>query len=184
MKKKIFYAVMALLTSISFVSCGDEENKSSESDILKKITDNQAFYDGKSSDVEYRLAIRPANAEYEDEGAHYLDIMGGDFQGRFDLGTPLLGSKIDLAKPAVKHQFSFGFSSGNDDFFGLDSFENSVHSYIADVQYENESCFSSGYIIIGKSDKEFTLSLVGTLKNNKQVALKVAIPEKDFEYWN
>lgn len=36
MKKKIFYAVMALLTSISFVSCGDEENKSSESDILKK----------------------------------------------------------------------------------------------------------------------------------------------------
>ncbi len=182
MKKRLLYAVMAVLTSFSLVSCGDDEKESDS--VLSEITDNQAYYDGKISDIQYRLAVRPANAANEDEGAHYLDVMCEDFQGRFDLGTPLLGSKINLAKPAVAHQFSFGFYSGNDVLFGLDSFNNEVHSYIADVQYENESCFGSGSLVLGKSTNEFTLTVEGTLKNGKQVALKVVIPENEIEYWN
>lgn len=186
MSKKLFYGLMALLTSFSLVSCGDEENEdtSSESKILKELNDNQAYLDGKIFDFDYTLDVRPAqvDGDYVDEGAHYLSINGEGFSGRLDLGTPLVGSTINLANPCPdvkEHQFSIGTEE-----FSLDVYDNTVFSHIQEVNYENESCFSSGSVVIGESAKEFTFTLAGTLKNGKVLAIKVVVPAAEINVWD
>lgn len=180
--KKLFYALMAIVTSLSLVSCGDEEgdNKPSESKILKELQDNQAYLDGEIIDVEYHLDVRPASVD--DEGAHYLSVTGKGFTGRLDLGSPLVGSTINLANPIPNvgtHQFSIAC----EELFGLDVYDNAVYSNIQEVSYENESCFSSGTVVIGKSDKEFTFTMEGTLKNNKVIAIKIVVPVSEINVW-
>lgn len=184
MKKKLFYALMAVITSFSLVSCGDdEEDKTSDSKILKELKDNQAYCDGKIVDLEYHLAVRPAqvDGDYVDEGAHYLDLTSDEFNARLDLGTPLVGSTINLAKPCPdvkEHQFSFRCEQ-----CGIDVFDNTIYSTIQDVIYENESCFSSGMVVIGESINEFTFTLEGTIKNGTVIAIKVVVPADEIQVW-
>lgn len=182
MKNKLIYALMALATCFSFVSCGDDDDDASakETSVLSRMNDNQMYWNDSKSDVKCWLDIRPAKDD--DEGAHYVTIRNDEFEFRFDLGTPLVGSKIDLANPVTDvngHQFSFG----NNDF-GMDVYDNKVYGYIDSDESDQQSCFSSGYVDIKQDEKGFFLNMEGELRNSRKFALKLFVPTEQINIWN
>lgn len=194
MRKFLYYAIMPFIACSVFVACGDDDDNGKKNQ-LSEISDNQAMFGGQKLAIVANLNIRPANPSYNDLGAYYLgvstkDTVKGDTVSmRFDIGAPIVGSSVDLANPIAivgKNQLSIGFNyvSSYDNIFALEMHDGDYSSSIQEVQYENASCFSEGALTLAHAEKTgFTLSMWGTLKNGEKFAFKVAIPEREINYW-
>lgn len=189
MKKHFFLSLLAAVSCLAMVSCGDDDNdkKDSGNELVNKVSDNQMIFNDEKFDLTVTVSVRPpAN---EDVGAYYVDVQSSAFVGRFDLGTPLKGVIIDLADPVKsvnENQLSFGLG-GNEEFvsfFSMDVYDSKVYSQVNEVEYSESSGFSEGSLIFTHTNDEFTLTMYGTLKNNDRFALKLVVPEDEVDYWN
>lgn len=182
MKKRFIYALMALAICCGFASCGDDDDDNNngnssqieESAVLKGLKNNQIIYDGVVADLSCSLAER---IPYSDnDGAHFFSAEG-EFSIGFDLGTPLVGKKIDLADPLpVVKQFQFALMG---EYYGMDVYDNKVEYYMKSDDWELGSCFSSGYVVTKEDENGFTLMLEGTLTDGVSIALKSYIPRNE-----
>ena len=186
MKKHFFLSLLAAVSCLAMVSCGDDD-KSSDSNstkaLLNQISENQMIYNGQVIDLSnVEINVRPP--QEEDVGAHYVDFIVSGNSCRFDFGKPLNGVAVDLANPRIgEYQFAIMLDT-KDTHFSMDVFDPEMYSQINDVDYENTSCFSDGSSIFTHTDKEFTLTMYGTLKNNDTFAFKLVVPENEVNYWN
>ena len=177
MKKKIFWGIIAFVASISFVSCGEEDEEggqAQETSILSQLSDNQGFYDGNTLVLDiYNFLERPDSCLVSTtEGGFYIFLQGEKYEMECEIGYPLLGKTIDLSNPSQSVGNHDLYFTGSD--FVLDMFETDLTSMLDGDQCEG-SCFSAGSLICNCDSTNLTIDMEGTLKNNKKVALKYTL---------
>lgn len=189
MKKHLFLSLLTALSCLAFVSCGDSDENDEgvvENEMLEKLSSNQFLYDGKVYDFSCIVSVNPAHGEYP--GGHFATLTATNYHGRFDIGTPMVNVPVDLAHPTKTigdSQLSFALMNETEttNYMSLDAYPDGLYSIINDVEMENESCFKEGSFLATHSDKEFTITMWGTLTNNDTFAMKIVVPEEDVEYW-
>lgn len=205
--KKTFLMLFAAF-SVILAGCGKDDtvtqtpndtvpagNLTPEDQILKdpsfaSLTLNQALVGGSAVNVECTLAVRPPqqSADYNDPGAHYVDIVAIDssFSIRLDLGTPNLGKYINLVSPlgdVGDYQFSIMITPENG-YYSLDAGGETFYCMVGEEQIENASCFTSGMLFSSHTTADgFALNMAGALKDGKKIAIRVHLDESEVTYW-
>ena len=191
-EKNYLILLFLAIACLGFTACKDDDKDSGSEATLNKLQNKQVSINGEIFDVGSMLGVRPAQGE--DVGAYYVDFypedenLETDINGKFDIGTPLVGKTINLTNPVGAvgdNQFQVMITTSLMTLYELNVIEGEAHTIIAGNENPiSGSGFKEGSFIAKHDANGFTLQMHGTLNNGQTIAIKVSVPEADIDYWD
>ena len=186
--KKVFSILMIALLTIAMVACKKDKPKPDNNN------DNPAVTEAAANTLVLNGTVYQLNSHYQYSAEQERSYAGASTVETDANGDPLydiisdvenfcLNRTLDLttAYDDASYYFAVHNSMWSEQIFQDYHVGNGFYGMINDLDYGEDSIFSSGTLTVSKDDNAFTYKVTGVLKNGKSVSFHIYVPASE---WN
>ncbi len=190
--KKVFSILMIVLLTTAMVACKKDKPKPDENN--GGNNDAPAATEAAANTLVLNGTVYHLNSHYQYSAEQDRSYAGASTVETDANGDPLydiisdvenfcLNRTLDLttAYDDASYYFAIHNSMWSEQIFQDYHVGNGFYGMINDVDYGEDSIFSSGTLTVSKDDNAFTYKVTGVLKNGKSLSFHIYVPASE---WN
>ena len=186
--KKVFSILMIALLTIAMVACKKDKPKPDNNN------DNPAVTEAAANTLVLNGTVYHLNSHYQYSAEQDRSYAGASTVETDANGDPLydiisdvenfcLNRTLDLttAYDDASYYFAVHNSMWSEQIFQDYHVGNGFYGMINDLDYGENSIFSSGTLTVSKDENAFTYKVTGVLKNGKSLGFHIYVPASEWE---
>jgi len=186
--KKVFSILMMALLTIAMVACKKDKPKPDNNN------DNPAVTEAAANTLVLNGTVYHLNSHYQYSAEQDRSYAGASTVETDANGDPLydiisdvenfcLNRTLDLttAYDDASYYFAVHNSMWSEQIFQDYHVGNGFYGMINDLDYGENSIFSSGTLTVSKDENAFTYKVTGVLKNGKSLSFHIYVPASEWE---
>ena len=186
--KKVFSILMIALLTIAMVACKKDKPKPDNNN------DNPAVTETAANTLVLNGTVYHLNSHYQYSAEQDRSYAGASTVETDANGDPLydiisdvenfcLNRTLDLttAYDDASYYFAVHNSMWSEQIFQDYHVGNGFYGMINDLDYGENSIFSSGTLTVSKDENAFTYKVTGVLKNGKSLSFHIYVPASEWE---
>jgi len=186
--KKVFSILMIALLTIAMVACKKDKPKPDNNN------DNPAVTEAAANTLVLNGTVYHLNSHYQYSAEQDRSYAGASTVETDANGDPLydiisdvenfcLNRTLDLttAYDDASYYFAVHNSMWSEQIFQDYHVGNGFYGMINDLDYGENSIFSSGTLTVSKDENAFTYKVTGVLKNGKSLSFHIYVPASEWE---
>ncbi len=186
--KKVFSILMIALLTIAMVACKKDKPKPDNNN------DNPAVTEAAANTLVLNGTVYHLNSHYQYSAEQDRSYAGASTVETDANGDPLydiisdvenfcLNRTLDLttAYDDASYYFAVHNSMWSEQIFQDYHVGNGFYGMINDLDYGENSIFSSGTLTVNKDENAFTYKVTGVLKNGKSLSFHIYVPASEWE---